>query len=59
MPTPYQVRKRRDAAEEVCWTLLIMMAFGVLEIPRDAREFLSRTYDKWADLAVETGVMDP
>lgn len=46
---------RRDQSEEVMWTLLIMMELGMLEIPLEHRSFLGEPFEKWADLAVETG----
>lgn len=54
---PDPVQARLEAAEEVCWTLLMMMALGGLEIPQEWREYLNRTYEPWSDLAVETGIM--
>lgn len=51
--------QRRDAAEEVCWTLMLMMELGGLEIPMEWRKFLSPPMDKWADLCVQTEVMKP
>lgn len=48
---------RRDAAEEVCWTLMLMMSIGTLEIPLEDRPFLGEPVDKWAGLAVATGKM--
>ena len=51
------VRKRRDAAEQVCWCLLLMMGLGELELPQASRDWLFDAYRPWADLAVETGIM--
>lgn len=58
MNKAYAVRKRRDAAEEVCWTLIIMMQIGMLQIPMEERKWISESFMKWADLAVETGIMN-
>lgn len=51
--------QRRDAAEEVCWCLMLMMQLGGLEIPVEWRKFLGPSMDRWADLCVETGEMKP
>lgn len=51
--------KRLRAADEVCWSLLLMMAVGALDIPMEEREWLRTTFEPWADLAVETGVLGP
>ena len=56
-PSRYKVKKRRDAAEEVCFTLLIMMGLGGLDIPKEWREFLAPPMQAWADVAAETGVI--
>lgn len=52
------VASRLSAAEEVCWTLLLMMGLGGLEIEKKWRDYLGTTYEKWVTLAVETGVMN-
>lgn len=51
------VQARLEAAEEVCWTLLLMMALGGLEIPQEWRDYLYGSYGKWTDLAVDTGIL--
>lgn len=51
----YTVRKRRDAAEEVCWAVLLMMGFDLLAIPKEERAMLGEPMQKWADLAEATG----
>lgn len=56
MPDPIQTRL--ELAEDVCWTLLMMMALGGLEIEQEWRDYLAGPYEKWADQAVRTGVMD-
>jgi hypothetical protein len=53
----YTVRKRRDAAEEVCWALLLMMGLDLLPIPKEERPLLAEPMQKWADLAAATGQM--
>lgn len=50
-------RARRDAAEEVCFTVLLMMAFGELEIPVEARALLAEPMQEWADRAQEGGLL--
>jgi hypothetical protein len=50
--------RRRDAADEVCFTLLLMMELGGLDIKdKGWREFLGKPMEKWADLAVDTGIL--
>lgn len=51
--------QRRDAAEEVCWGLLLLMGIGGFDIPQSERDFISPYLEIWADLAVDTGVMHP
>lgn len=51
------VQERLEAAEEVCWTLIVMMQLGGLNIPHAERVFLMNTYGPWVDLAVETGIL--
>jgi hypothetical protein len=50
--------KRLRAAEETCWTLMLMMGLGMLDIPMHEREMLSRTMQKWVDLGVATGIIE-
>jgi hypothetical protein len=52
------VQERLHAAEDVCWTLLMMMALGGLEIEQEWKDYLFGPYDKWTKLAVDTGVME-
>jgi hypothetical protein len=47
--------KRRDAAEQVCWTLMLMMSIGMLELPDASRVMLGNVMEVWSDLAVRTG----
>jgi hypothetical protein len=47
--------RRREAAEEVCWSLLIMMDLGGLDIPLEWRKYLADSMEPWVDLAVRTG----
>ena len=50
--------RRRDAAEEVCFTLLLMMELGGLDIKdKEWRECLGKPMEVWADLAVETDIL--
>jgi hypothetical protein len=44
-------KKRLKAAEEVCWTLILMMAFGGLNLPDDERQILANPMEKWSDLS--------
>lgn len=54
----YKVGKRRKAAEDVCWTLMLMMALGGLDdVPMEWRPLLADSLQSWADIAVDTGVM--
>ena len=48
-------KERKKAAEEVCWTLLLMMAVGSLDLPDEDRKWLSTSMQKWSDLAHKTG----
>lgn len=41
------------AAEDVCWTVLLLMAFGGLDLPDDECEILRKPMQKWADLSDE------
>jgi len=45
--------ERNKAANEVCWTLIIMMAFGGLDLPDDDRQFLGERMERWADISDE------
>jgi hypothetical protein len=50
--------QRRYAAEEVCWSLMLMMELGGLEqIPLEWRKLLADPLEKWAKLCEETGQM--
>lgn len=52
--------RRMAAAEEVCWTLLLMMGFGLLPVEEQAgRDMLADPMMQWADKAVATGLMSP
>lgn len=53
--SPYLVSKRRKAAENVCWTVLLMMELGGLEIPLEWREYLAKPMQEWVELAHATG----
>lgn len=57
-PTPKQVRTRLETAEEVCWTLMLMMGLGGLQLSPGWRTFLGEPLQKWADLASEQGIMN-
>lgn len=58
-PSRYMVGKRRAAAEEVCWTLILMMGCGLLDdVPEGERKMLAEPLQAWANLAYETGIMD-
>lgn len=46
-------RKARDAAaNEVCWTVVLMMHLGMLELPTEDRPLLAEPMQKWADIAM-------
>jgi hypothetical protein len=47
-------RKRLKAAESVCWSLMLAMAVGGLDIPVEDRQFLADPMQKWVDLAVKS-----
>lgn len=50
--------QRKIAAEEVCWSLMIMMELGGLEgIPLEWRKQLGDPLEKWAKLCEATGLM--
>lgn len=50
--------QRRAAAEEVCWSLMLMMELGGLEgIDMGWRRMLGDPLEKWAKLCEETGQM--
>jgi hypothetical protein len=42
---------QNDAANEVCWTVILMMQLGLLEIPLEERPMLADPMAKWSDLA--------
>jgi hypothetical protein len=52
-----KVTKRKEAAEEVCWALMLMMDLGGLDIPMEWREELGKSMEEWVELAVQTGIM--
>lgn len=56
-PSPRLVAKRRAAAEEVCWTVILMMSLGLLPIPYKNRPMLAEPMQKWSDLAAQTGLL--
>lgn len=47
-------RERLKAAEGVCWSILLAMAVGGLDIPLEDRQFLAEPMQKWVDLAVKS-----
>jgi hypothetical protein len=48
--------QRRDAAEEVCWRILILMGIGALEdVPMRLRDLVAEPMQKWADLNPKVG----
>jgi hypothetical protein len=49
--------ERLRAAEDVCWSLLLMMKLGGLDISHSWRQYLAKDVQKWVDRAVATGVM--
>lgn len=52
--------RRLRKAEDVCWTVLLMMGLGLLPIENDdAREFLAMPMQTWADEAEEQGILRP
>jgi hypothetical protein len=44
-------------ATEVCWTLMIMMSIGGLDLPHYEREFLGEALSCWADMEAQNGKM--
>lgn len=50
-------QKRYKAAEDVCFSLLLMMDLGMLELPMENRKFLAEPMQIWADLAAEAGIL--
>jgi hypothetical protein len=46
-------KERYKAAEDVCWTLILMMAFGGLDLPDIEREWLGERMQKWSDISDE------
>lgn len=51
-------RKRLKAAEGVCWSILVAMALGGLNIPLEDRQFLAEPMEKWVKLAVQSGLIE-
>ena len=51
---------RAEAAEEVCWTILLAMEFGILPPPEDkeCREFVAGPMAAWAKLACPADDID-
>lgn len=45
------LRRRDKAANELGWTLILMMGLGCLEIPMDERKWLGKPASLWSDLA--------
>jgi hypothetical protein len=43
--------EQNKAADEVCWTLILMMAFGGLDLPDDERQFLGKRMEEWSDIS--------
>ncbi len=50
-------RKRLKAAESVCFSILLMMAVGDLDIPLEDRQFLAEPMEKWVKLATKSGLI--
>ncbi len=50
-------RERLKAAEGVCWSILLAMAVGGLDIPLEDRQFLAQPMEKWVKLAVKSGLI--
>ena len=50
-------RKRLKAAEDVCYTILLAMALGGLDIPLEDRQFIAKPMEKWVDLSVKSGLI--
>lgn len=51
------IDERLEAAEKVCWSLMVMMNFGGLELDIEWRRFLAEPMQEWVDLAVSTNIM--
>jgi len=51
-------RKRLKAAEAVCWSVMLAMAIGGLDIPLEDRKFLADPMEKWVKLAVQSGLIE-
>ena len=50
------VRERLEAAEGVCWSLILAMSVGGLDIPMEDRQFLAQPMEKWVSKAVKCGL---
>lgn len=50
-------RKRLKAAESVCWSVLLAMSVGGLDIPMEDRQFLAKPMEEWTGLAVKSGLL--
>ena len=50
-------RKRLKAAEGVCYSILLAMAVGGLDIPLEDRQFLADPMEKWVALSVKSGLI--
>jgi hypothetical protein len=46
-------REQNEAADKVCWTLILLMSFGGLDLPNDEREIIAEPMEKWADISDE------
>lgn len=59
MMTAEKLDERLAAAEEVCWALMVMIGLGegLEEMPLEWRPWLGEPLQKWAHLAVETGIL--
>lgn len=55
--SPELVEARHKAAEEVCWYIVLGMALGYFNLPMHERKDFAKDFEKWTNLAVETGVM--
>lgn len=51
---------RYEAAEEVCFTLLVAMGLDILppsEVSNAGRDFIAKPMDRWAELAEQAGLL--
>jgi hypothetical protein len=49
--------ERLKAAEDVCWSLMLLMKLGGLDISHSWKQYLAKDMQAWVDKAVATGVM--